>query len=80
MATGAVIKGTLLDGIRSYGLSAAGIALRGAPRVTLGGRRAGVDGVEDSLADLLQRDDYCVPGSESHRMACQLLRVDFGRP
>ena len=78
MATGVTIKDTLLDRIRGFGLSAAGIALRGAPRVTLGGHRAGVYGAVDTLAELLHRGDYCVSGSVSHRMACQLLRVDFG--
>jgi hypothetical protein len=55
----------------------AGIALDRVPRVKLGGRRDGAGGVVDSLFDLLHRDDFRIPGSVSHCMACLMPRADM---
>jgi hypothetical protein len=58
-----------LDRVLDFNLSPAGIALERVPRVKLGSRRDGADGVVDTLFDLLHPDDFRIPGSISHRMA-----------
>ena len=45
---------------------ASGLAFGGVPVMKLGGWRDGVDGVADTLFNLLHRDDYHIPGSNSH--------------
>jgi hypothetical protein len=46
-------------------------------KVKLGGRCDGADCVVDTLFDLLHRNDFRIPGSVSHRMACLMLRADM---
>jgi hypothetical protein len=77
LTTGRRVKGSILDRVLDFSLSPAGIALDRVPRVKLGGRRDGADGVVDTLFDLLHRDDFRIPGSVSHRMVCRMPRADM---
>jgi hypothetical protein len=47
LTTGQRVKGTILDRVLDFNLSPAGIALDRVPRVKLGGRHDGADGVVD---------------------------------